>query len=55
MQMNCRLLLNLGLVCDLQLQESAAINYYKQVQNVSLTFFYYTECLILVLFPSPSM
>lgn len=31
MQMNCRLLLNLGLVCDLQSQESAAINYYKQV------------------------
>ncbi len=31
MQMNSRLLLNLGLVCDLQQQDSAAVNYFKKV------------------------
>lgn len=31
MQMNSRLLLNLGLVCDLQKQDSAAVNYFKKV------------------------
>lgn len=31
MQMNSRLLLNLGLVCDLQQQDNAAVNYFKKV------------------------
>jgi NF-kappa-B inhibitor-like protein 2 len=31
MQMNSRLYLNLGLVCDLQSQDSAAINFFKKV------------------------
>ena len=31
MQMNTRLYLNLGLVCDLQSQDSAAIHFFKKV------------------------
>ncbi|XP_057368859.1 tonsoku-like protein [Daphnia carinata] len=35
MQMNSRLLLNLGLVCDLQQQDSAAVNYFKKASYIA--------------------
>ena len=35
MQMRCRLLLNLGLVCDLQAQDNEAINFFKKVKKIS--------------------
>lgn len=36
MQMTARLLLNLALVCDLQQQDNAAVNYFKKVKINSI-------------------